>query len=304
MSTSNVINRVTESRNVIWDVNTQAWIAMQQPILNAGSVTIPGTVTVSGAVSVSNLPATQPVSGTVAVSNFPATQPVSLAVAPTTPVTGTFWQTTQPVSLASAPTTPVTNSGLTNLDVALSTRLKPADTLAGITTVGTVSTITNVVHIDDNSGSITVDSPNLDVALSTRLKPADTLTGVTTVGTITNPVTVAQPTGTNLHVVVDTAPTTAVTIAAMPSTPVTGAFYQTTQSVSMASGSNIDLASLLLYERQSQSEALTSILTELRVLNTLISEGVRTIDSGISGKPKLEDLSILRSDELYSLTIQ
>lgn len=41
-----------------------------------------------------------------------------------------------------------------NLDVALSTRLKAADTLAGVTTVGT---ITNVVHVDDNAGSLTVD---------------------------------------------------------------------------------------------------------------------------------------------------
>jgi len=47
-----------------------------------------------------------------------------------------------------------------NLDVELSTRLKPADTLAGVTTVGS---ITNVVHIDDNGGSITVDG---DVTVS------------------------------------------------------------------------------------------------------------------------------------------
>jgi hypothetical protein len=46
-----------------------------------------------------------------------------------------------------------------HLDVNLSTRLKPADTLAGVTTVTTVSTITNVVHIDDNAGSLTVDAP-------------------------------------------------------------------------------------------------------------------------------------------------
>ena len=32
------------------------------------------------------------------ISNFPATQPVSIATMPSTPVTGTFWQTTQPVS--------------------------------------------------------------------------------------------------------------------------------------------------------------------------------------------------------------
>jgi hypothetical protein len=41
----------------------------------------------------------------------------------------------------------VTNAGLTNIDVALSTRLKPADTLAGVTTVGTVTTVTNPVTV-------------------------------------------------------------------------------------------------------------------------------------------------------------
>jgi hypothetical protein len=88
----------------------------------------------------------------------------------------------------------VTNAGLTNLDVALSTRLKPADTLAGVTTVGAVTSITNPVAVTNS---------NLDVALSTRLKPADTLTKVATVDTITNAVTAIQSVGTNLHVVVD-----------------------------------------------------------------------------------------------------
>jgi hypothetical protein len=67
----------------------------------AGTVTVDGsgvTQPVSGSISVSNFPATQPVSGSVSVSNFPATQPVSIATMPSTPVTGTFWQTTQPVS--------------------------------------------------------------------------------------------------------------------------------------------------------------------------------------------------------------
>lgn len=65
--------------------------------------------------------ATQPVSGTVTVANPTAvgltdTQlrasavPISLATAPTTPVTGTFFQATQPVSLVTAPTTPVTGT--------------------------------------------------------------------------------------------------------------------------------------------------------------------------------------------------
>lgn len=96
-----------------------------------------------------------------------------------------------------------------NIDVALSTRLKPADTLTAVTTVTTVTGITNVVHVDDNAGSLTVDgavtanagtnlntsalnleatqalvrakTDNLDVALSTRLKPADTLAAVTAI---------------------------------------------------------------------------------------------------------------------------
>lgn len=90
----------------------------------------------------------------------------------------TVTRITNPVSVVSS-----------NLDVALSTRLKAADTLAGITTVGAVTTITNPVAITTSS-PLNVISSNLDVALSTRLKPADTLAGITTVGTITNPVAI------------------------------------------------------------------------------------------------------------------
>lgn len=74
---------------------------------------------------------------------------------------------TQPISAASLPlptgaaTAAKQDTGNTSLasidghvDVALSTRLKAADTLTAVTTVGT---ITNVVHVDDNSGSLTVD---------------------------------------------------------------------------------------------------------------------------------------------------
>jgi hypothetical protein len=87
----------------------------------------------------------------------------------------------------------VTSAGLTNLDVALSTRLKPADTLAAVTNLaqmggvaislntgvrdaGTqrVSVATNdVVHVDDNGGSLTVDGT------VTTTPPADATTNVT-----------------------------------------------------------------------------------------------------------------------------
>lgn len=86
-----------------------------------------GTVSISGTVSVSNFPATQPVSGTVTANigttnglaldaTVSSTQPrdvtdrsarllghVTVDSAPTTAVTGTFFQTTQPVSAAALP---------------------------------------------------------------------------------------------------------------------------------------------------------------------------------------------------------
>jgi hypothetical protein len=81
---------------------------------------------------------------------YQATQPVSIATMPTTPVTGTFFQATQPVSATALPLPSgastsalqtTANTSLANLDVALSTRLKAADTLAGVTTVGSVTTL-------------------------------------------------------------------------------------------------------------------------------------------------------------------
>lgn len=234
-------------------------------VLGAGSAVI-GHVTVDSApttaVTGTFFQATQPVSGTF----WQATQPVS----------GTFYQATQPVSIATAPvlvagsaivgkvgidqTTPGTTNGVqvnaalpagsnvighviadtgsttavtgtvtANATLSAETtkvigtvNLSAAQTLANVTTLGTV---TNVVHVDDNSGSLTVDNSNLDAALSTLakssemttqtaaintlLKPANTLAAVTTLGTITN----ALPTGSNVigHIIADTGSTTAVT---------------------------------------------------------------------------------------------
>lgn len=66
----------------------------------AGGIATP----VSGSVAVSNFPATQPVSGTVALAAGSAVVGhVIVDSAPTTPVTGTFFQATQPVSAAALP---------------------------------------------------------------------------------------------------------------------------------------------------------------------------------------------------------
>lgn len=89
----------------------------------------PGNTANTTAWKVDGSAVTQPVSGAF----FQAVQPVS----------GAFFQATQPISAV-------------NLDVALSTRLKPADTLAGITTVGS---ITNPVAVTQ-SGVWTVQPGN------------------------------------------------------------------------------------------------------------------------------------------------
>lgn len=72
----------------------------------------------------------------------------------TQPVSGTFFQATQPVSLATNTPDVTDRAGravgvvsAANLDVALSTRLKPADTLAAVTTVTTVTAVTAVTAI-------------------------------------------------------------------------------------------------------------------------------------------------------------
>ena len=122
-----------------------------------------------------------------------------------------------------------------NLDGALSTRLKPSDTLnkvnevtlvPTVTTVGTVSTITNVVHIDDNGGSITVDGT---VGVSGTVLVTGALTD-TQLRASSVPVSVATIPSHN----VTNAGTFAVQVTSVPTTPVTGTFFQATQPVSIA----------------------------------------------------------------------
>lgn len=208
-----------------WPYAKLAWGAdgTQTPIdLTHGLPVQPGTGAV-WSVSGTFFQATQPVSiaGTVAVSGtfFQATQPVS----------GTFFQATQPISAASLPLPSgaatsalqtTGNTSLANLDVALSTRLKPADTLTAVTTVGTITnpvaatqsgtwTVqpgntanTTAWKVDGSAVTQPISATNLDVALSTRLKPADTLAAVTTVTTVSTvtavtAITNALPTGAN-----------------------------------------------------------------------------------------------------------
>lgn len=60
-----------------WDATAGKWQRVQVDAATGILKVDPGTVTVTGSVSVSNFPATQPVSGTVNVGNFPATQNIT-----------------------------------------------------------------------------------------------------------------------------------------------------------------------------------------------------------------------------------
>lgn len=186
---------------------------------NAGSGTLAVSLASAPTTPVTGTfwPATQPVSGTF----FQATQPVSVASMPSTPVTGTFWQATQPVSGTFWQTTQPISA--TNLDVALSTRLKPADTLTAVTTVGS---ITNSVAVTGTFWPVTQPVSGTfwqtTQPVSLASMPSTPVTG--TFWQATQPVS-----GTFWQA------TQPVSIASMPSTPVTGTFFQATQPVSIAS---------------------------------------------------------------------
>lgn len=88
------------------------------PVSVSGSVTVsnlPATQPVSGSVAVSNFPATQPVSGAVSVSNFPATQPVS------GPLTDTQLRATPVPISGTVATSPVVSNSATVAQVVLTT---------------------------------------------------------------------------------------------------------------------------------------------------------------------------------------
>jgi hypothetical protein len=115
-------------------------------------VSIAATVAVSGPLTDTQLRASAvPVSGPLTDTQLRAAVPVS----------GTFFQATQPVSN-------------TNIDVALSTRLKPADTLAGVTTVAAVTSITNPVTVAQataaNLNATVTQGPGAAVGTSWRVK--------------------------------------------------------------------------------------------------------------------------------------
>ena len=157
---------------------------------------------ISGTVSVSNFPASQAVTGTF----FQATQPISAVALPLPTGSSTSaLQTTGNTSLASIDTktpalgqalaassvpvvlpaaqittlTPPSNTGYA-LDTSVNTLLKPASTLAAVTNVGSVTSITNALPTGTNTlGSVKLtDGTNLATIKAASTAPVATDTAI------------------------------------------------------------------------------------------------------------------------------
>lgn len=159
---------------------------------------VPVTATISGTPTVTVGNASLPVTGTF----FQATQPVSIAssVAVTGPLTDTQlrasavpvsltsttisnFPATQAVSAASLPlpTGAATSALQSTIDTSINTLLKPASTLNAVTTVGSVTSITNALPTGTNSiGQVTANAgTNLNTsALALEATQADIRTSV------------------------------------------------------------------------------------------------------------------------------
>ena len=280
-----------------------------QPVSGTIAATQSGTWSVSGQATTSAPtystgtanPLSLNLSGGLRVDGSGVTQPVSIASMPSTPVTGTFWQSTQPVSLASLPSLPtgansigqVTANAGTNLNTS-ALALESGGNLASINTkipslgqalaaasvpvvltAAQITTLTPPTTVGLNAGSNAIGSITNTTFASTQsgtwntgrtwtlASGTDSVTMVpsgtqTVTGTITannsvagnlltlgyGAVTTASPVYTNATnnalslttagaLRVDATGTTQpVSIASMPSTPVTGTFWQATQPVS------------------------------------------------------------------------
>lgn len=96
---------------------------------------------------------------TIGNVNVIGTVPVSLATAPTTPVTGTFFQATQPVSLAT--NTPVIATGTNTIGTVNTTPTLPTTTNATLSSAAT----TNATSVKASAGTIySITASNIGAA--------------------------------------------------------------------------------------------------------------------------------------------
>ena len=180
--------------------------------------------------------------------------PVSLATN-TPDVTDRVGRLLGHVTVDSAPTTAVTNAG---------TFAVQATGTVGVNNFPATQAVSN-------AGTFAVQSAATLAAETTKV-----------IGTVNvaagQTITATQATGTNLHVVVDSAPTTAVTAAALP----------------LPAGAALEagnLAALVQYNAGVQTDLLSAVLRELRITNYLLQSGLNVSD----------DLDLFRADPSYSL---
>jgi hypothetical protein len=160
-----------------------------------------GTQTVSGSVSVSNLPSTQPVSGTVS-----ATQGTSPWVTDLTQVANTSLGATAVVNYGSTPASvavPAVNAFVTNTPAVTISGTPTVDIASGQTIAVTQATASNLNATVSGTVSVTNFANPLPVSQS------GTWTNTVTQATASNlNATVVQSSGSNLHVDVDNFPGT------------------------------------------------------------------------------------------------
>jgi hypothetical protein len=237
---------------------------------------------------------TVPVTGPITDTQLRASAvPVSLASVPSHAVTGPLTDaqlraSAVPVSLASAPTTAVTNAGLSNLDVALSTRTKPAD---------------QQHTIIDSSATIAVTGPVTDTQLRASAVPVSlasvpthavtltstTLTGTSAISAASLPLPTGAATETTLALLLGRftaqgqntmSNSTPVVIASNQSAvPVSGTFWQTTQPISGTVTANAGTGTMAV------SGPLTD--TQLRATAVPVS-GTVTANIGTAGTLALD----------------
>lgn len=204
---------------------------------------------------------TQPVSFTMPalVAGSAVIGHVIVDTAPTTAVTGTFWQVTQPVSIASMPSTPVTGTFFqTTQPVSAAALPLPAN--AASETGGNLAAIKTDVDKIPSQGQA-VASASMPVVL-----PAAQITTLTPLSSVT----VTQATGTNLHVVVDTAPTTAVTGTFWPATqPVSATALPLPANATQETGGN--LATLVTQTKSRGAASPATMVLATNVDTTLLA---------------------------------
>jgi hypothetical protein len=209
---------------------TQTTLAAVQSAVDALNAKV--TAVNTGSVVVSSAPTT-PVTGAF----YQATQPVSIASMPTTPVTGAFFQATQPVSVAALPlpagaATQATLASVQSAVDALNAKVTAVNTGAVVVSSAPTTAVTGAFYQATQPVSFTwaglTDAQLRATAVPVSVAALPLPAGAATQATLA----AVQSAVDALNAKVTAVNTGAVVVSSAPTTAVTGAFYQATQPVS------------------------------------------------------------------------